>query len=88
MELLDAFQAGLGCTDHPMSEGEIAEGSLTTEEEDGCMSPTKQGVPRQAVAVKFDQNFLKLWKVSFLIPRQAVGGKFGQNFLKLWKVFF
>ena len=45
VELLDAFQAGLGRTHHAMSEGEIAEGSLTTEEEDGSVSPTKQGVP-------------------------------------------
>ena len=32
-------------TYHAMSKGEVAEGSLTTEEEDGSMRPSKQSVP-------------------------------------------
>ena len=40
-------------THHAMSEGEVAEGSLTAEEEDGSVRPPKQGVPGQSVDVNF-----------------------------------
>ena len=33
-----------------MSKGEVAEGSLTAEEEDGSVRPSKQSIPEQAVA--------------------------------------
>ena len=58
-------------TDHAMSKGEVAEGSLTPEEEDGSVRPSKQSVPGQA-ALGGLSNWVKTLKFSKIllgIPR-------------------
>ena len=48
-------------TYHAVSKGEVAESSLTPEEEDGSMSPTKQGVPTEAVIGGGLHNIIDIW---------------------------
>ena len=47
-------------THHAMPKCEIAEGSLTAEEEDGSVRPAKQSVPEQVVLGGEDVNF-RIW---------------------------
>ena len=69
-EFVGAFQVSSN-THHAMSKGEVAEGSLPTEEEDGSMRPSKQSIPGQA-ALGGLSNWVKTLKFSKIllgIPR-------------------